>query len=76
MGYDMRPESWGKDSAKVSARLRPCPECGVTPTAGTDTAGMWSLTCSGCSTGFAGADHLGCETWQELVREWNAKPRS
>lgn len=72
MVYDMRPASWGRDSAKVSARLKPC-SCGVTPTAGTDTAGMWSLTCSGCSAGFAGADQLGCETWQELVREWNRK---
>ena len=75
MGYDRRPASWGKDSPRVSAKLKPC-SCGVAPTAGTDTMGMWSLTCSGCSSGYAGDDNLGCETWQELVKGWNAQRAS
>lgn len=72
MGYDMRPASWGKTSDKVSAKLKSC-ACGQQPVAGTDTAGMWSAQCYGCSSVFLGADMLGVETWQELVREWNGR---
>ena len=71
MGYDFRPKAWGTDSPKVSARLKPC-SCGKQPTAGTDTVGMWSVSCS-CGARFDGADDLGCDTWQELVRGWNKR---
>ena len=73
MGYDMRPASWnGEDRPKISAKLKPC-SCGTPVRAYVDTVGMWSVECSGCSSGFGGDDNLGCETWQELVREWNAR---
>lgn len=76
MGYDMRPASWnGGDRLRVSARLNPC-KCGHHPVAGVDTVGMWSAQCFGCSSSYLGDDHLGFETWQELVREWNAKSKS
>lgn len=72
MGYDMRPASWGQISTKVAAKLKPC-SCGASPSAGTDTAGMWTATCLGCSTDFSGDDYLGFETWQSLVKAWNSK---
>ncbi len=71
MGYDMRPASWGNDSPKVSARLKPC-YCGANASAWTDTAGMWTISCGQCGTKFAGDDMLGFETWQEAVRTWNS----
>lgn len=72
MGYDMRPVSWdGRDRPKISARLKACKRCGSAPRAHVDTAGMWGAECHRCGTVFLGYDLLGCETWQELVREWN-----
>ncbi len=71
MGYDMRPVSWdGQERPKISAKLMAC-GCGHAPRAHIDTAGMWGAECHRCGTVFLGEDHLGCETWQELVREWN-----
>lgn len=75
MGYDMRPASWGQHSLKVSSKLKPC-KCGAEPLAGTDTAGMWDVTCFGCATVFNGDDGLGFEAWQSLVKSWNAKQDS
>ena len=72
MGYDMRPVSWdGQDRPKISAKLKPC-TCGNAPIAHVDTAGMWGAECHRCGHVYLGDDHLGCETWQELVRGWNA----
>lgn len=75
MGLDQRPADWGTERPKVSAKLAPC-SCGQKPVAHIDTAGMWSVECYGCSSGFLGADNLGFETWQECVREWNAASRN
>jgi len=72
MGYDMRPASWGSERPKISAKLKPC-KCGIRPVAEIDTSGMYSVKCWRCSVVFLGDDGLGCETWQELVREWNRK---
>lgn len=72
MGYDMRPITWdGQERPKISAKLVPC-KCSNKPRAHVDTVGMWGVECHRCGTVFVGYDLLGCETWQELVREWNA----
>lgn len=71
MGLDQRPATWGGDRPRVSARLKPC-KCGGLPVAGTDTAGMWGAHCYYCSYRYLGDDLLWFETWQELVRAWNA----
>lgn len=75
MGYDLRPVSWdGQERPKISARLAQC-RCGNQPHAHVDTAGMWGAECHRCRSVYLGDDHLGCETWQELVRGWNAFQR-
>ena len=72
MGYDMRPECWdGQERPKISAKLKSC-RCGESLRAHVDTVGMWSADCHHCGVVYMGADFLGCETWQELVRGWNA----
>ena len=74
MGYDMRPASWdGQERPKISAKLKPC-ACGAAAQASVDTAGMWSVDVPKCQT-WTGDDGLGFETWQELVREWNARAK-
>lgn len=74
MGYDMRPASWnGEDRPKISAKLAPC-ACGSAATAYVDTSGMWHVGVTGCHD-WSGDDYLGFDTWQELVREWNARQR-
>ncbi len=75
MGYDMRPASWdGNERPKISAKLAAC-SCGTQMRAYVDTSGFWLAECHGCSSGFYGSDNLGCETWQELVRDWNANSK-
>lgn len=70
MGYDMRPASWdGQERPKITAKLLPCEMCCERPRAEVDTVGMWSATCRFGE--YTGPDHLGCETWQELVSGWN-----
>lgn len=72
MGYDMRPASWdGHERPKISAKLHPC-ACGARAEANVDTAGMWFVTARGCHS-WLGDDSAGFETWQEMVREWNAR---
>lgn len=72
MGYDMRPASWdGQERPKISAKLRPC-ACGSSAHAHVDTVGMWSVSARNCHD-WLGDDGLGFETWQEMVREWNAR---
>lgn len=74
MGYDMRPASWdGQERPKISAKLKPC-ACGSPAYAVVDTVGMWSVEVRGCQS-WTGDDGLGFETWQELVREWNARAK-
>lgn len=72
MCQDQRPASWGKESPKVSARLKLC-QCGSQPVAETDTEGFWSATCRTCNVAYLGEDMLGCETWQEIVKAWNTR---
>ena len=72
MGYDMRPATWdGQERPKISAKLRPC-ACGASAHAHVDTVGMWSVAARDCRD-WLGDDGLGFETWQEMVREWNAR---
>lgn len=72
MGYDQRAASWnGQERPKISVKLSPC-ACGAPAAAFIDTAGMWGVEVRDCQT-WNGDDGLGFETWQELVREWNAR---
>ena len=72
MGLDQRPASWdGQERPKISAKLSPC-GCGGKMSAHVDTVGMWHAECLGCHLDWSGDDYLGHDTWQELVREWNA----
>ena len=63
-----------QDRPKISAKLSQC-KCGGSPIAHVDTSGMWGAECHRCNAVFLGEDLLGCETWQELVREWNARAK-